>query len=239
MLILRSSLFALGFWGSLIAYQPILLVARFLPARLRLAVVSGWNRFAVFWLRVTCGVRWQVEGEIPSGGGVILAKHQSTWETLFLPTVLPGPAFVLKRELLRIPFFGWGLALTDPIAIDRGTPRDAMRQVMEQGKGILAQGRWVIIFPEGTRTRPGERIKYKPGGALLAAQNDARVLPMAHNAGCAWPRGQFIKQPCTITVRFGPVIETAGRSASEVHAEAEAWIEGQMETLPCPDEARA
>ncbi len=233
-LFLRSTLFALGFWLSFIVYLPALPVVQCLPLRKRFVILRGWNWLVIGWLRLTCGVRWRVEGEVPEGGGVILANHQSSWETIFLPLVVLGPAFVLKRELLRVPIFGWGLALAKPIAIDRAAGRDALKQILTQGRQALAQGRWVVVFPEGTRTAPGKLAPFKPGGAMLATQNGARVLPIAHNAGCAWPRGSFIKYPCTITFRIGPVIETAGRSAGEVNAEVEAWVRAQLRDMPCP-----
>ncbi len=233
---LRAALFNLGLWLILIAYLPIIAIAAVTPAPRRYRLMRGWNWMAVHWLRITCGVRWKIEGRLPEDGlgGVVLAKHQSTWETFIFPVLFDGPAFVLKRELMRLPIFGWGLAVNQPIAIDRSAGRDALRQLLEQGSERLKQGRWVIIFPEGTRTAVGERGKYKPGGALLATQNGARVLPIAHNAGCAWPRGAFIKTPMTITLRIGPLIDTAGRKASEINAEVENWIEAQMATLPCP-----
>jgi len=237
----RAALFNLGLWLILIAYLPIIGIAALTPAPLRYRLMRPWNWLAVHWLRITCGVHWTIEGEIPHDGfgGVVLAKHQSTWETFIFPVLFDGPAFVLKRELMRLPIFGWGLAVNQPIAIDRSAGRDALRQLLEQGSERLKQGRWVIIFPEGTRTPVGERGKYKPGGALLATQNAARVLPIAHNAGCAWPRGAFIKTPMTITLRIGPIIETQGRKASEVNAEVEAWIEAQMASLPCPHQAES
>lgn len=233
---LRSALYTLGLWLSLVVYIPVILVATVVPAPRRYRLMRPWNWFSIYWLRITCGVRWKVEGEVPRDGlgGVVMAKHQSTWETFFFPLLFDGPAFVLKRELLRLPIFGWGLAINQPIAIDRKAGRDALRQILEQGSERLKQHRWVIIFPEGTRTAVGEKGKYKPGGALLATQNGARVLPIAHNAGCAWPRGGFIKTPMTITLRIGPLIETAGRKASEINQQVEEWIEAQMATLPCP-----
>ncbi|TQV62686.1 MAG: 1-acyl-sn-glycerol-3-phosphate acyltransferase [Halothiobacillaceae bacterium] len=231
---LRASLFVLGLWISLLLYLPIMLVLRLLPVHRRHRILSGWNWMAVHWLRITCGVRWTVEGEMPEGGGVIIANHQSTWETFFLPLIVNGPVFVLKRELMRVPIFGLGLSLGHPIAIDRSAGREALKQLLQQGSERLAEGRWVVVFPEGTRSAVGEPVKYKPGGAMLATRNGARVVLVAHNAGCFWPRGSLIKRPGVITFRIGPVIETAGRGAAEVNAEAEAWTQAQLATMPCP-----
>lgn len=233
---MRAALFIFGLWVSLLAYAPVLGVAYFLPLPRRFRLLRGWNWMAIHWLRLTCGVRWKVEGVLPEpGNGVIIANHQSTWETFFLPLIVNGPVFVLKRELMRLPVFGWGLALAHPIAIDRAASREALKQILQQGAERLRDGRWVVIFPEGTRTAVGEPLKYKPGGAMLATQNGARIVPVAHNAGCAWPRGSFLKKPCTITFRIGPVIETSGRGTAEVNAEVEAWTREQLATMPCPE----
>jgi 1-acyl-sn-glycerol-3-phosphate acyltransferase len=138
---------------------------------------------------------------------------------------------VLKRELLWIPFFGWGLALMSPIAIDRSRGIAAMRQIARKGKQRLEQGFWVIVFPEGTRVAPGEKRRYQQGGAWLASYARAPVVPVAHNAGRVWPRNSFLKYPGMVTVRIGPPIESAGRPAEEITAQAEAWIESQQRTL--------
>ncbi len=145
----------------------------------------------------------------------------------------PPQVYVLKRELLWIPFFGWGLAMTSPIAIDREKGTSALRQLARKGKERLAQGFWVVIFPEGTRTAPGERRKYQLGGAWLAAASGAPVVPVAHNAGLVWPRNAFLKRPGTITVRIGPPIEPEGLEPNAINALAARWIEEQQKTL-CP-----
>jgi 1-acyl-sn-glycerol-3-phosphate acyltransferase len=180
------------------------------------------------------GIRYRVEGleHLPSGSAVILAKHQSAWETIAFQQIFPPLSFVLKRNLLYIPFFGWGLALFSPIAIDRAAGREALRQIEEQGRRRLQQGFWVLIFPEGTRMPPGVQGKYQIGGAWLAAKAGAPVVPVAHNAGEVWPKNALLKRPGTITVRIGPPIATAGRKPAEVLAETEAWIETEMKRLP-------
>jgi len=138
---------------------------------------------------------------------------------------------VLKKELLWVPFFGWGLALMSPIAIDRANGRAALRDIARRGKERLAQGFWVVIFPEGTRVRVGEKRDYQQGGAWLAAQCGVPVVPVAHNAGRLWPRNAFLKRAGNVTVRIGPAIPTSGREAKQISADAEAWIEGQQQTL--------
>ncbi|HLS87465.1 MAG TPA: lysophospholipid acyltransferase family protein, partial [Burkholderiales bacterium] len=164
---------------------------------------------------------------------VILSKHQSAWETLAFQLFFPPQVHVLKRELLWIPFFGWGLALMSPIAIDRARGVAALRQIARRGRKRLAQGFWVVVFPEGTRVPPGERRPYQLGGAWLAADSGAPVVPVAHNAGLFWPRNAFVKRPGTVTVRIGPTIDPAGRDAQTINRLAEEWIEKEQARL-CP-----
>jgi len=162
---------------------------------------------------------------------VILAKHQSAWETFAFQQIFPRQVHVLKRELLWIPFFGWGLAAMSPIAIDRARGIKALRAMARKGKGRLAQGFWVIVFPEGTRVAPGTKRRYQPGGAWLAAHSGAPVVPVAHNAGRVWPRNSFLKHPGKVTVRIGPAIASAGREPDAINALAEKWIEAQQKAL--------
>lgn len=201
-----------------------------LPHAQRYAFIRQWPRFFVWWLKVVCGVDYEVRGleNIPDTPTIVLSKHSSTWETFFLTTVFRPQVWVLKRELLRVPFFGWGLAMLDPIAIDRNAKRGAMEQVLEQGVERLARGCWVVVFPEGTRIPAGTRRRYKPGGARLAVHANVPVVPVAHNAGDFWPRRKFVKQPGRISVTIGKPIEPNGRSAAELMNEAEDWIEGEV-----------
>jgi 1-acyl-sn-glycerol-3-phosphate acyltransferase len=182
---------------------------------------------------VLCGVRWRLEGRehLPAAPSVILAKHQSAWETLAFQQIFPPQVHVLKRELLWLPFFGWGLALMSPIPIDRGRGLAALRQIARRGKQRLAQGFWVVVFPEGTRVKPGQRRRYQLGGAWLAAASGAPVVPVAHNAGRVWPRNSFLKYPGEVTVRIGPPIGSEGRAPEDINALAEMWIETQQRTL--------
>lgn len=187
----------------------------------------------VAWLRITCGLRHRVVGleNLPPHPCVILSKHQSAWETIAYQAIFPAQAWVLKRELLWIPLFGWGLAATRPIAIDRKAGVRALDDVVKQGTERLAGGRYVVVFPEGTRMPPGERGRYNPGGAMLAARAGVPVAPVAHNSGSYWRRRGFMKRSGVIEVRVGPPIDVEGRRAKQINAEAEAWIEGQMVEL--------
>jgi 1-acyl-sn-glycerol-3-phosphate acyltransferase len=181
-------------------------------------------------------VHYRVVGRdnLPTRPAVVLSKHQSTWETLAFQEILPPLVWVMKRELLWIPLFGWGLALGRPIAIDRKAGRRAMEQMLSQGKQRLADGLWVVIFPEGTRMPPGQRGRYRPGGALLAVQAQVPVVPIAHNAGELWGKRRFLKYPGTITVAIGPPIETTGRDPAAVLKQAEDWIEDTISGTIAP-----
>ena len=195
--LVRSSLFTLGLVGSTLVFTPIALASMLLPYRYRWRVVTRWSRFNLYWLSVTCGVKSEVEGleNIPPEPTVILSRHESAWETLALQRWFAPQVWVLKRELLRIPFFGWGLATMRPIAIDRSAGLGAFEQMMKQGEERLANGCWVVVFPEGTRVPPGVRRRFKQGGARLAVHTGRPAVPIAHNAGDCWPRNSFCKYP--------------------------------------------
>ena len=230
MIWLRSSLFALGMWVTVVVFALLGLLFLPFPFAVRYGFISQWARLNLWWLRRVCGLGYVVEGRehIPDESSVVLCKHQSAWETLALQEVFPPQVWVMKRELLRVPFFGWGLAMLEPIAIDRSAGKKAMRQLIEQGSAALERGRWVVIFPEGTRVAPGRRGRYALGGATLACESGRPVVPVAHNAGEYWPRRGFLKRPGTIRMVIGPPIETAGRRPSEVNREVEEWIESTM-----------
>ena len=229
----RSALFALGQVLSTLLFSPLALAAFVLPYRIRYRVVMQWTFLNIWWLEVTCGLRYRVEGleNIPERATIVLCKHQSTWETLILPRYFSPQTWVLKRELLRLPFFGWGLATLRPIAIDRAAGRTALDQVVEQGRRRLAEGIWVVVFPEGTRVAPGVQRRYRLGGAVLAEKTGQPVVPVAHNAGDYWPRRGFLKRPGTIRLVIGEPIESAGRSAVEINARAAEWIESTVIAL--------
>ncbi|KTG17187.1 MULTISPECIES: lysophospholipid acyltransferase family protein [unclassified Guyparkeria] len=231
---LRTALFALLATCSLLLHTPILLAGRFLPFERRYRLLFSFGRSILWLARVITGIRYEVEGLEhldPNGGNLVLAKHQSMWETMFLPSTLRFPAFVLKRELLRIPVFGQGLKAIEPVAIDRSAGRKALAQILTQGKAALADHRDVVIFPEGTRRLPGMPANYRIGGAMLAERSRARVVPMAVDSGCLWPKKGFRMRPGTIHVAFGPPIETEGRTATEINDATQEWIEARQEAL--------
>jgi 1-acyl-sn-glycerol-3-phosphate acyltransferase len=231
--VLRSSAFALALVLLTPPYAIVSLATFPLPRLARYRVISGWSRLVLLLSRTILGIDWKIEGKehLPSRPSVILSKHQSAWETLAFQKIFPPQVHVLKRELLWIPFFGWGLALMSPIAIDRSRGVAALRSMARRGRERLEQGFWVVVFPEGTRVRPGERRAYHLGGAWLAAASGAPVVPVAHNAGLVWPRNAFLKRPGTVTVRIGPPIETQDRDPKAVNAMAETWIEEQQKAL--------
>ena len=231
--LLRSTVFWVFFAGSTVLYGASLWLLAPLPYRRRFAVILTWSRLNVWVLEKVCGVSYCVEGRhnLPEGAAIAVANHQSTWETLALSFILPPQSWVLKKQLMRIPFFGWGLAMAKPIAIDRSSGQSAREQVIEQGTARLREGLWVVIFPEGTRVAPGEVKRFKPGGAILAEASGYPVVPIAHNAGLLWPRHQFRKYPGRITVRIGPAIDPAGLSRDEINRRAETWIRRQLRDL--------
>jgi len=233
MIWLRSLLYSVVVWVVTPIFSVISILTFPLPPVTRYLIISGWARSMIWWLDVTCGVSYRIVGaeNIPKTPCIILAKHQSMWETMAFQCIFPPQVWVMKRELLWVPFFGWGLAMTSPIAINRKAGRDALIQLVEQGKDRLAKGFWVVIFPEGTRIAPGKKGKYHIGGAWLATHTGAPALPVAHNAGEFWGKRQFLKKPGTIIVSIGKPIDTSGMKADELNKRVEAWIEGEMPHL--------
>jgi 1-acyl-sn-glycerol-3-phosphate acyltransferase len=233
MLFLRSLLFFLIKAAFTVPFALFILVLFFLPPIPRYRAITLWARMVIWLARVIVGIRYEVQGleNLPKEPCVVLSKHQSAWETIAFQLIFPPLSFVLKKNLLYIPFFGWGLALFSPIAIDRAAGREAMKQIEVQGKERLKTGFWVLVFPEGTRVAPGEKGNYQVGGPWLASKAGVPVLPVAHNAGVCWPKNAFVKQPGIITVIIGPPIPTAGRKPTQVLAETEAWIENAMSRL--------
>ncbi|MDH3317149.1 MAG: 1-acyl-sn-glycerol-3-phosphate acyltransferase [Gammaproteobacteria bacterium] len=232
-LVVRSTLFFIGQVFITVVIAPFVMLAFALPYRARYRIVYQWTIFITWWLRMTCGLTHEITGKenIPAVPAIVLCKHQSAWETINLQHYFSPQVWVLKRELLRLPIFGWALAMLRPIAIDRGAGRDAMSQVLEQGAVRLQSGCWVVIFPEGTRVPAGMKRRYKIGGATLAMKTGVPVVPVAHDAGLYWPRNSFIKYPGVVRLVIGPPIKPRGKSASEINREAESWIEGTVDRL--------
>ena len=232
-MVLRSTFFALGQILLTLLFTPLALAVLTLPYRTRYRVIMQWAFLNIWWLGVACGLRHRVEGleNIPERPTIVLCKHQSAWEALVLPRYFSPQTWVLKRELLLIPFFGWGLASLRPIAINRASGRSALEQVLEQGRRRLSEGIWVVVFPEGTRVAPGKQGRYRPGGAVLAEATGHAVVPVAHNAGDYWPRRGFLKRPGTIHLVIGKPMESAGRSAKGINACAAEWIESTVHEL--------
>ena len=231
---LRSVAFLLGQTVSTLVIGSIALLATpVVPYRLRYRIVNQWTRFNLWWLGVTCRLHHRVAGldNIPAKPTIILCKHQSAWETIALQLYFFPQVWVLKRELLLVPFFGWGLATMRPIAIDRRAKQSAMEQILSQGRQRLDSGHWVVVFPEGTRVKPGVRKRYMLGGASLAAATGYPVVPVAHNSGDFWPRNSFLKFPGVIDMVVGDPIDSTNKSAAEINQLAEHWIENTVERL--------
>ena len=233
---LRSVLFAIALVLLTPPYSIIALSTVVLPRHTRWRIISGWSRCVIWLARVLLGLGYRVDGmdNLPAGPAVILSKHQSAWETLAFQVIFPQHVHVLKKELLWIPFFGWGLALMSPIAIDRGRGLRALRQMAEQGAARLAQGFWIVVFPEGTRVPPGTKGNYRIGGAWLAVRTGAPVIPVAHNAGLYWGRNAFLKRPGEIRVVIGATIPSAGLTPEALNEKVETWIESQAQSLHPP-----
>jgi len=228
---LRALLFTVGQMGSILFYFPIALVSRLLPPKRGIALISGWARFNIWWLGVTCNLRYRIVGNKPTGPAVIMAKHQSAWETIAFQAIFPPQVYILKRELLRLPLFGWGLAAAHPIAIDRSAAVRSLEQVVEEGKQRLSIGLSVVVFPEGTRVPPGENRRYRAGGAQLAIEAGVPVIPVAHNAGVFWPRGGFVKRAGVITIEIGDPVQSDNREPRELTDEIKEWIESRCQNM--------
>ncbi|WP_206955834.1 lysophospholipid acyltransferase family protein [Trinickia acidisoli] len=206
----------------------------FMNAERRYWMAVGWCRSTVAVVRYLNGIRYRIEGaeNLPEGPAVLLSKHQSAWETVAFPAIMPRPlCYVFKRELLYVPFFGWALGMLKMVHIDRKEGKYAFASVVKQGRLRMSEGAWVIMFPEGTRTPVGKQGKYKTGGARFAIDSGAPVVPIAHNAGHVWPRNSFIKYAGTVTVSIGKPIESAGLTPDQLNTRVEAWIEAEMRRI--------
>lgn len=237
MIAIRSTVFmAWALLWSVLTAPLVVGAALLLRGRWGYHAGKLWRLGIQFGVENMLGIRPKVIGleNMPKEPCVILSKHQSAWETMTIQDYVPKGAycvFVLKKELLRIPLMGWGLAAMKMISIDRAAGKNALDQVVVQGRERLQQGYYVIIFPEGTRVAPGQKRRYKPGGAYLATHVGCKVVPIAHNAGELWPRQAFLKKPGTVTISIGPAFDATGMTEAEVNQRTEEWIEGEMQRI--------
>ena len=236
--LVRSIVHGLWMLVTVVPWAIIMLVASLWRRGIPLYWMAvRWLRWAIDGARVLTGIRTRVTGldNLPQGAtspAVLLVKHQSTYETFLMPTLMPHPlAFVFKKELLYVPFFGWAMGRLDMIHIDRSQRTQAFNKVVEQGRRLLAQGIWIIMFPEGTRIPRGQQGVYKTGGARLAIETGAPVVPIAVTSAKCWPRKAFIKHPGTVDVSIGKPIPSAGRTPEDLMREVEQWIESEMRRL--------
>ena len=233
MLFLRSVSFYIGQIVCTILIAPIGIIAFPLDFKKRYYLISQWAVFNLWWLKICCNIRYKVEGRrnIPNEPCIVMCKHQSAFETLALQRIFIPQVWILKKELLKIPIYGWGLASMQPIAIDRNSTIKSFRQIVDQGCERIKRGFWIIIFPEGTRVAPNKNKKYLPGGGMLSEKSGANVVPVAHNAGELWPRNSIIKKPGLNTIEIGPVISPKGKNAKEITKEVENWIEKTVKNI--------
>lgn len=239
MALLRSVIHALWMLLTVIPFAIVILAGAAVGVRGEplYRIARTWLRLVIEGLRVICGVRWRVSGfeHLPLGQtspAILLVKHQSTFETFLLPVLMPHPlAYVFKKELLYVPFFGWAIGRLDMIHIDRSQRAQAFRKVVEQGVALLAKGVWIIMFPEGTRIARGQAGQYKSGGTRLAVATGAPVIPIAVTSAKVWPRKAFIKRAGVVDVSIGAPIPSAGRDPEELVREVETWIEAEMRRL--------
>lgn len=236
MILLRSVVYFVFFVLTVVVFGlPLALFGWFAPQPWKDRWSNGWGRTNLWLQKVICGLGVEIEGleHLENGPCIVMAKHQSTWETIALRGLLPPrQSWVLKRELMWVPVFGWAMAVMHPIPIDRSAGRKAARQVIDLGIQALRAGRWVVIFPEGTRVAPGTRGKYGAGGAMLAEHSGFPIVPIAHNAGVFWKRRGVTKYPGTIRMVIGPPMRNDGLKASQILRQVEEWIEGTVATLP-------
>ena len=233
---IRSTVFYLGVLVATLGAACVMPIAVCLPPRPRYRLLGLWNVAVLWCAEAFCGITYEVHGRenIPETGPyMLMANHQSAFETVLLVVLLPQPAFVLKRSLLWIPVIGWGLALTRPIVIVRSSPVRSLKRLLQQARERFACGDVVVIFPEGTRLPVGERRPYQAGGAHIATQSRVPVIPMVHNAGHFWPRG-FLKNPGKVTVRIGPPISTEELQPAQLNEQVREWIEAEGAQLSPP-----
>ena len=222
----RSTIFWIFFLPGTLMAAVIISMLPGTPLSWRITVIRSWILYSLALLRIFCGLGYRVEGleNIPAQGFIVMSKHSSTWETIALQKFFDPMVWVVKRELTRIPFFGWGLLVMNAIAINRGTGRKAINQLVEESRQRMDEGRILMLFPEGTRVMPGQKKPFKIGGAVVSEQTGYAVLPVAHNAGEFWPRHSWIKWPGTVRVVIGSPISPEGKTVEQIIAEVEAWV---------------
>ncbi len=237
---LRAAVFWLLFLPVTIVLAMVMLLTFFMPLGWRIGIVHLWLSYTDLVLRVVCGLRYQVEGleNVPDQGFIVMSKHSSSWETIMLQRFFPPLVWVVKRELTWIPIFGWGLRVMDSIALNRGTGRKAINQLIVESKALMDRGRTLILFPEGTRVYPGQHKPFKLGGAIVSQRTGYAILPIAHNAGEFWPRHSWIKWPGCIRVVIGQPIEPGERQPEEIIAEVGGWITDECKRISDPEQLR-
>jgi 1-acyl-sn-glycerol-3-phosphate acyltransferase len=230
---LRSTLFWILFLPVLLVAAILLMLMFYMPLTVRIAVIQFWISYSLLSLRLTCGLKYTIEGQenIPENGFIVMSKHSSTWETISMQRFFRPFTWVVKRELTWIPFFGWALKAMNVIALDRGTGRKAINQLIQESKQQMDQGRILMLFPEGTRVLPMQHKPFKLGGAIISHRTGYAVLPIAHNAGEFWPRHSWIKWPGTIRVIIGKPIDPEGKTPEEIIGAVEGWIVSECERI--------
>ena len=234
MQLFRSLIFLLSQTLSAIVMSMVALPSLLLPSIPRAKVIGLWARYNIWALKWICGIRYRVQGKehLPDEPSVIIANHQSAWETLCFQLIFPPQSYILKKQLLWIPFFGWGLAANRPVSINRSKKRKALDLLINKGNERIKEGRWLVVYPEGTRMMPGELAPFQVGGAMMATKSGAPIVPVAHNAGICWPKNQLRKYPGVIDVIIGEPIETKGRKPRDVNRESEEAVKELIDQLP-------
>ena len=229
----RSTLFWISFLPGVLLCAALLSLMFLLPLKFRIGVIRIWMSYTLVCLRILCGLKYTVEGleNIPDHGFIVMSKHSSTWETIVIQRFFRPLVWVVKRELTWIPFFGWGLKAMDAIALNRGTGRKAINQLIQESQFHMDNGRILMLFPEGTRVLPRQHKPFKLGGAIVSQRTGYSVLPIAHNAGEFWPRHSWIKWPGTIRVVIGKPIDPTGKKPEEIIDEVKTWIVSECERI--------
>ena len=232
-LVIRSTFFWVLFLPGIVVCATLASLAFYTPLWFRMGIVKIWIAYSLASLHVTCGLKYSIEGieNIPEHGFIVMSKHSSTWETIAIQWFFRPMVWVVKRELTWIPFFGWALKAMNVIALDRGTGRKAISQLIRESKKRMDQGRILMMFPEGTRVLPMQSKPFKLGGAIVSQRTGYAVLPVAHNAGEFWPRHSWIKWPGTIRVVIGEIIEPADKSSEQIISEVAGWIKRECDRI--------